>query len=184
MKKASFFDWVKGKISKLVCEAEKENSSSLTKKATNKAGDKTVKTYKATGMAYRLDNLLRLGVKNEEYSKSKKELIEDGQIGESVWEFNFCPSNVELIPEPDNPHDPNAIKVVVDGAHVAYIKKGSCAHLLKVIKENRIEKIECEIAGGQYKYVVEEYNDDGKKTYLLEKDNAPHFVHLHITEKC
>ena len=143
----------------------------------------TVKTYKATGMEHMLKNLLRLGIKNEAYSASKKDLIEDGLIGERVWEVEFYPCKAELVPEPDNAYDPNAIKVVVDGEHVAYIKKGSCKHLLKVIKTGRIQDIKCEIAGGKYKYISEDYDDNGREIYTVERGDVPYFVHLHITEK-
>lgn len=143
----------------------------------------TVKTYHATGMEHRLENLLSLSIENTDYSKSKKSLIEDGLIEERVWEYEFYPHNVELIPEPDNPYDPNAIKVVVDGEHVAYIKKGSCAHLLKVIREGRIEKIECIIGGGNFKYIQEDVDEDGEFSYTLVKESKPYYVWIHITEK-
>ena len=155
--------------------------------------DENVKTYHATGMEYRLENLLSIGIKNSEYRKSKKSLIEDGLIEEKVWEYEFYPNKVELTPEPDNPYDPNAIKVIVDGKHVAYIKKGSCAHLLKVIREGRIENIKCVIGGGNYKYIYEDDGDDwedsndwedtGEPSYTLEKDFKNYFVWLYITEK-
>ena len=38
-----------------------------------------------------------------------------------------------------------SIKVVIDGEHIGHIKAGSCAHLLKVIREGRIHKISCKI---------------------------------------
>lgn len=34
-------------------------------------------------------------------------------------------SKVEIEPEPDNPHDPNALKVLVSGEHVGYVPRGS-----------------------------------------------------------
>jgi hypothetical protein len=138
-------------------------------------------------MEHRLENLLSLSIENEDYSKSKKSLIEDGLIEEKVWEYEFYPNKVELTPEPDNPYDPNAIKVIVDGKHVAYIKKDSCAHLLKVIREGRIENIKCVIGGGNYKYIYEGEGDDweatGEPSYTLEKDFKSYFVWLYITEK-
>lgn len=147
----------------------------------------TVKTYHATGMDHRLESLLSLRVENTDYSKSKKGLIEDGLIEKRVWEYEFYPSKAELIPEPDNPYDPKAIKVIVDGKHVAYIKKGSCAHLLKAIREGRIEDIKCEIGGGNYKYIYEKEDDEGdgngEPSYVLEKGSKNYFVWLYITEK-
>lgn len=189
MKKTSFFEWLKNKVINFAQGNENNAPSVLPEEPTNKteeptvkAESQTIKTYKATGMEHRLDNLLRLRIENENYSMSKKELVEEGLIGERVWEFEYYPLKVELIPEPDNPDDPKAIKVVVDGEHVAYIKKGSCAHLLKVIKGNRIKKMECEIGGGRYKYISEDYNESGKEIYTLERSTAPYFVHLHLIE--
>lgn len=143
----------------------------------------TVNTYHATGMEYRMESLLRISVENTDYSKSQKSLITEGLVGERVWELEFYPHKVELIPEPDNPYDPNAIKVVVDGEHIAYIKKGSCAHLLKLIRDGRIEKIECVIGGGNFKYIQEDWDEDGESSYTLVKESIPYYVLLRITEK-
>lgn len=142
-----------------------------------------VKTYHAVGMNYRLDELLSLGIENEDYHKSKKYFVENGLTDQRIYEYDFYPLKIELVPEPDNPHDPRAIKVVVDGVHVAYIKAGSCAHLLKVIQENRITKIDCEIRGGKYKYVACEYDEDGNEEYTVDKDERPYTVTLYVTEE-
>lgn len=141
-----------------------------------------VKTYRVTGMSHYESAIDRLAVRNDDYDKTKKELIQDNLISQKVWRNDFFPKNTELVPEPDNPYDPKAIKVVVDGEHVGYIKAGSCAHLLKVLRENRIKKIGCEIFGGSYKYINEEYDDYGKSKYTMESDYAPYAVHLTIIE--
>ncbi len=142
-----------------------------------------IKTYRATGMGYRIESLLSLGVENEDYHKTKKELIDDDLTDQRIYEYDFYPHKTELVPEPDNPHDPNAIKVVVDGVHIAYIKAGSCSHLLKVIGEGRIRKITCDIAGGKYKYVSCDYDDYGEEEYTVERDETPYSVVLHVTEE-
>lgn len=71
----------------------------------------------------------------------------------------------------------------MDGVHVAYIKAGSCAHLLKVIRENRVKKIDCKIRGGKYKYVSCEYDEDGNEEYTLERGEKPYTVTLYVTEE-
>lgn len=142
-----------------------------------------IKTYRATGMSYHMEELLSLALENDDYTKTKKELVDDYLVDQRIYEYEFYPIKTELVPEPDNPHDPNAIKVVVDGAHIAYIKAGSCAHLLKVIKEDRIGGICCEINGGKYKYISCDYDEDGEETYTMEKGEAPFSVVLQIVEK-
>lgn len=142
------------------------------------------KTYKVTGMNYRMESLLALAVENDDYHLSKRAMIEDGLTEERVYEYGFYPTRTELIPEPDNPYDPNAIKVVVNGQHVGYIKAGFCSHLLRVIREGRIERIRCIIGGGRYKYLaVEDYTEDGDEIYTLDNDETPYFVHLKIIER-
>lgn len=148
------------------------------KKETTLPGNK-VKTYKVAGVSYREKDIIALGLENEDYSLTKKEIIENGLEDDRIYEYEFYPDKIELVPEPENPHDPNAIKVIVDGVHVGYIKSGSCSHVHKLLKENRIEKIDCTIGGGKYKYL--DYDIDEDK-YTLEKSDSPIFVHLEITE--
>lgn len=141
---------------------------------------KKTETHKVTGMSNYMDNIMNLASENLHYQYTKRELIDEDIVNERVYEYEFYPFKTELIPEPDNPYDPNAVKVIVDCEHVGYIKKGSCSHILKLLREDRIEKIETEIKGGKYKIVLyDEYED----TYEMEKDEAPFSVHLSITVK-
>lgn len=142
------------------------------------------RTYHAAGTTFHEDAILSLSSENPDYEMSKRDLIDSGMTDERIWEYEFDPSNVQLIPEPENPHDHNAVKVIVDGEHVGYIKKGSCKHILKLISEDRILKIDCEIGGGNYKIVSEDYDDEkDEETYTLESDSTNYFVTLTIREK-
>lgn len=141
-----------------------------------------VNTYHATGMTYHMDDLLALARDNSEYDNSKKEMVEENLIDQRVYKYYFPDYPVELVPEPDNPYDPKAIKVVVGGRCVAYIKKGSTAHFHKQFREGRILAVQADIGGGPWKEVTEEENDDGKTVYELEKDESPYWVHLNVRE--
>ena len=142
-----------------------------------------VERHKVTGTSYHLDAIQAMGVYNYDYDKNKRELIEDGLTGERIWQTDFFPRVTTLEPEPDNPQDPKAIKVVVDGVHIGYIKAGSCAHIHKVIREGRLESVKCEIKGGKYKIVLEDFDEDGDSVYELEKDDVPIYADLYITLK-
>ena len=76
------------------------------------------------GVSYHLDTIMELAVDNEEYEKSKKELCDDhdGEDFFKVYQYFFDPVKVAIEPEQNNPADPNALKVIVDGKHVGYIK--------------------------------------------------------------
>lgn len=66
----------------------------------------------------------------------------------------------ELIPEPENLHDPNAIKVLIDGYHVGYIKSGSCAHVRQLIDGGLIHHLSATIYRG-------EDDDSGDPAYTV-----------------
>lgn len=163
----------KEKIEKERLETERKNREKFIR-------ENDTKTYRVAGVTYYEDNILSLAQENDFYEMTKKELIEDGFENERIYEYDFCVSKFEVVPEPDNPHDKNAIKVLADGVQIGHIKAGSCSHLLNVIKEDRLTKIEGEIKGGKYKYIG--YDDETEK-YWLEKDKIPFYAKLEITEK-
>lgn len=149
----------------------------------NNAPQTKVERHKVAGTSFHLDDIKAMGGYNYDYDKSKRELIEEGLVGERVWQTDFFPRVATLEPEPDNPQDPKAIKVVVDGVHIGYIKAGSCAHIHKAIREGRLESVKCEIKGGKYKIVLEDFDEDGDSVYELEKDDVPIYADLYITLK-
>lgn len=126
-------------------------------------------THNVAGVNYRVDNLMQLASKNSEYHMSKTELIESGMDGQYIYRYDFLSQPVELIDEPDNPYDPKAIKVVVAGQHIGYIKRGSTGRVRNLRKSGRIIKIYAEIGGGSYKYL--RYNEDGSD-YDVDDDDV------------
>ena len=58
---------------------------------------------------------------------------------------------LELIPEPTNKHDPNAIKVIVDGKHIGYVPANKCAKVHKILTKRITEQcFICEEDDGEY----------------------------------
>ena len=140
-------------------------------------------THKVAGLSFHEAALAALQCENGDFSSSKRELVDMGMIGERIYKYDFYPVKTELIPEPDNEVDPNAIKVVVDGEHIGYIKKGSCAHIRKLLNSGSIEKIDVEIGGGPYKFITaEDWDENGGDVYTIEKGTAPYFAKLTITK--
>lgn len=145
---------------------------------------KKTEKHHVAGTSFRLANIEGLLSENAEFYWSKKELVDAGYIGERIYKIEPYYGTAELVPEPENPHDPKAIKVMAAGVHVGYIKAGSCAHIHKLIREGEIKKIEVEIKGGDYKIVFENYDDyTDKSTYSLEKDSVPIHAVLTLTLK-
>lgn len=144
---------------------------------------KKTETHRVAGTSFHKDEIMTLAVKNDNYALSKKELIKEGLIGEKIYEYDFDAIKAKLVPEPTNEHDPKAIKVIVDGAHIGYIKKGSCSHVRKLIDFDAIEKIDILVRGGNYKYIDDDSGYDEKPEYVLEKDKTELYAELTLTLK-
>lgn len=147
-----------------------------TKKA-EKIPPEKIQNHNITGVSHYQDNILKLAKNNPLYDLSKKDIIAK-KIDGCIYQYKFNPQKTELLPEPNNPHDPNAIKVMIDGQHVGYIKAGSCTRILKLIKEDRIARIESKIGGGNYKM----YWNDGISVNA-EKGKNNFNVRISIIEK-
>lgn len=145
-------------------------------------GAKTV-YHKVSGTSRKQKELLAMGKKNPDYALTKRELVKKWPEGVTVYEYKFSPKRAELVPDPDNEHNPKAIKVFVDGVHVGYIKDGSCAHIHKLLRENRLQSIKPSIVGGKYKELYSLDQDAQKvEDYEFEKDETTIGVRLAITE--
>lgn len=138
---------------------------------------KRIETFHVAGTSYREDAILSLAEENDDYNLSKKELIDDGMEDERIYKYYFPAMQSKLVPEPDNPHDPNAIKVLVNGVHIGYVKAGSCSHVKNLLASGKVSSYGVDIVGGPYKRVYED--DDGD--YQLEKENHNFGATLMIT---
>lgn len=138
---------------------------------------KKVSTFRVAGVSYRQDDILELADENSDFSMTRREIIDAGMENERIYQYEFDPHRVELIPEPSNPYDPNAIKVVIDNVHVGYIKKGSTTRARNLL--NAGGKVTAEIKGGPYKILLYR-NEDGKDSYEMEHEEIPFSVAVHI----
>lgn len=137
--------------------------------------------YNIVGTSYRQKAIKELGIENLDYGMSKTDIIEFGMCDEKIYQLSFFPESVVLEEEPDNEHDPNAIKLLIDNIHVGYIKRSDCSHIKQLIKDNQIDSISANIFGGKYKIVNWDYDcAKDKDSYELEKDETDFFVSIDI----
>lgn len=141
-----------------------------------------VKTEKhhITGISHYKDNIMSLAFENDDYDKTKKQLADDYLYDEYVYQYIWDISKIDLLDDPDNPYDSNAVKVMLDDTLVGYIKKGSCTHIKNLLTSDRIIEIDAIVGGGKYKYVYE--NEDGNG-WLMDRGTKNIFVTLEITVK-
>lgn len=132
--------------------------------------------FKATGMIHYMDAIRAIQTENDDFDLSRGELLEDYGPGDKIWKYDYSFQSVELIPEPENEYDPNAVAVYIDGKMVAHIKRGSCSQVKNLISADDFVKAEAEIGGGPYKYIDED--DDGH--VYIDTNESEIFIHITI----
>lgn len=137
----------------------------------------SIENFHVAGTSYHEHEIEELGYENPDYEMSKSEIVECGLEDERIYKLNFAPTTVELVPEPENPHDSKAIMVLVDGSHVGYIKKGSTSRVRNLLSAGG--KVSAEISGGKYKEV---YLDEDQDKYQTEYGSTSYSVVISITK--
>ena len=121
---------------------------------------------------------------NPEVSYTKKELIENCVAGFPVYKWIPKELPAELIPEPDNKYDPNAVRVVYGGITIGHIPRESCLDVLAVINEGRLLNVAVEITGGNFKLLEEDYDPvKDKSKYELETGYAEVAAKVYVKER-
>lgn len=162
--------------------AQKQADAAAAKAAAEKIPAKPraeFERHKLAGTSYHMDAIMALAQENPDYDLTKREIIDDGLTDERIYQYTFADGPVELVDDPDNEHDPNAIKVLVAGQHIGYIKRGSTGRVHNLQRAGRVLGVTAEIYGGKYKVVICD-DDDGAEHYDLIKDETGYGAAIEI----
>lgn len=136
--------------------------------------------HKVAGTSYHLDAIMELAEDNPDYDMTQREIVDAGMEEQRIYQYTFPDSPVELVDDSDNEQDPNAIKVLVAGQHIGYIKRGSTGRIHKLQRSDRVLGVTAEIYGGKYKVVICDDDDDGAEHYDLIKDETGYGAAIEI----
>lgn len=145
--------------------------------------DYNTEEFHVTGTSFRENDIESIGIENYEFDYSRKDFLEIFSEGQRIYKYLFAPKSVVLEEEPDNKYDKNAIKVIIDGVHVGYIKKEDCIHVKQLIDSKNIISIDATISGGKYRCYYEDYDDDAMdyKTHIkTERHNYSIYITLKL----
>lgn len=117
--------------------------------------------HKLENVEAHMDDIMELVEKNEDYSLSKKALIEDGREDEKIYEYELNKTAICCMGGGAD------IQVLVSDTHIGDIKKGSRAKVKKLLESGTIQRIDAEVTGGNYKklhdtgdgYILDELED-------------------------
>lgn len=110
-------------------------------------------TYKVAGITFHVQDILQFFTKDTNYSLSKAQLIQKRLVDTMIYEYHDNIIPCELVLNPTNEYDPNAIKVVINDITAGFIPKGSCTKVKKLIESGEIKNIGFRLLPGNYKCV-------------------------------
>lgn len=114
-------------------------------------------TFHAVGVVYYEDNIRKLAYSNPDWKLTAAQIVESGKAEKRIFKYYYANKPVKLQMEPDNPHDENAISVIIAGELVGYISREDNIHVKDILEHREIKSLSGFIGGGEYKIV----GDDG-----------------------
>lgn len=140
--------------------------------------------YHGAGMSHYMNSLMELAVENGDYACTKRELKKFYLINKRVYQYHFRATDIDLVPEPDNIHDENAVKIILDNRHVGYIRSSETDGLVDLYNSDRVKRVQVVIEGGHYKILLgpDNFAADGEPitSYDLKKDEAPFSIKIYL----
>ena len=130
--------------------------------------------FKVSGITFYYEEFFKkFAEENDDFSLSSAELKEEYSDGDKVFKYTYNFNNVELVPEPTNEHDPNAIRVEADGFLLGYIEKNKTARVKELLSDPSFRYIKLEVGGGEYKHI---YEDEDEKLKIEKDESGPFAV--------
>lgn len=105
------------------------------------------------GESYYKDAIAALGTIQRDYYWPVERLYEKFVEGDRVYKYQFDDMDAELVLEPENPYDPNAIRVDIDGEPVGHIAKENTERIRELLDAGA--SVRAKISAGPYKEISE-----------------------------
>lgn len=100
------------------------------------------------------------------FQQSDEEFLRKHSSDRRVWQFKFTDAAGELVPEPTNEADPNAIMVVVAGQTVGYVPREETAAVRTLMRQPH--EVEVSIHGGPWKRNSGGFVEVGESDFTVE----------------
>ncbi len=113
-------------------------------------------TFEVPGAYYHRTSIAKVANLNPDWRKTCKTLVKAGKVNKKIYRFERTTKAAELVEEPDNRHDKNAVMVKIDGETVGYISTEENLHVKDILKNKQVEEISATITGGEYKTIISE----------------------------
>lgn len=148
--------WLLDIVLAVVAYANSTNSSGNGKGTVISASGVREEEIEVAGVTYYLDSVMSLANESYKWHKPPAE-----NAGRRVYRYYFTNEPVELVPEPSNAHDPNAVMVMIAGRKVGYVPADDALRIKNLLRQSRIRNLSSFVHGGEYKDI----SPDGSEVY-------------------
>ncbi len=133
-----------------------------------------IEFFDIAGLYYHRRQIRELCRDNPDYKRSQSELIEDEMVDCDIPRYLFDQQDAELVFEPENPSDPNAIRVDVAGKSIGYIKKRETDEIRSLLSHHQVGNASCMITGGPSRILYSGYSPARDKAIYesVEREQA------------
>ena len=116
--------------------------------------ERTAYAFKAVGESHYKEHLKYVCRRSELADLSDDELRAEGLYDTRIYDYEFADYPVELVPEPENPHDPNAIRVMISGLQVAHIARDQTDAVRCLMSSGKVLGIRATVEHGDYRVLA------------------------------
>lgn len=105
----------------------------------------------AGAIPYCKNEVQSLRKENPDWKKSPDELIAAGKAEKYIYKYRFFRSPAELVREPSNKYNRNAVMIVVNGVKVGYVPETELDKVRYIMARDPAYSVTVEIYGGERK---------------------------------
>lgn len=114
--------------------------------------------FEVAGLDYHMNEIRSFMEEIKKFKMSREKLKEMGYVGKKIYHYYFKVHTVQLIPEPTNPHDPNAIKVLINNVHIGYVPRNDTRVVSQIMGSGEVE-LSAFVSGGEYRLITSKIGD-------------------------
>ena len=114
--------------------------------------------FEVAGIDYHMNEIGSFAEEIKKFRMPREKLSQMGYIGRKIYRLYYKVQSVRLVPEPTNPHDPNAIKVLINNLHIGYVPRNDTKLVSQIMGSGPVE-LSAVITGGEYRMITSDISD-------------------------
>lgn len=110
----------------------------------------------AGALYYRRNEVFSLLKETADWKKSPAQLLAEGKAGKYIYRYRIFEDSAQLVREPTNEHNHNAVMIVVHGVQIGYVPESMLDAVRLLMKKDPSLSVTVKIYGGERKQVLED----------------------------